>query len=542
MVSLKFILSWLTIETVAGQQQYLDRFNYNGTVQRSDGFHDYGPPDWGSINCDAINHLDECIAYIDKWEEGQDWSITQDYCRWCPDDGTESCGLHHESPINLLRSHADPNSTDYNFCVDVHWMKYEDSFCTLDQLIAGNAFQIERHALRIAQPITILNATNRTYQLECPKPGIGRHLGRIDFSKGFSQWWYLSHIDFSTPSEHTQNGKRYDVEAKMMHFYSVNGTATPYNGQDNQLAAVTVFMEAYDDVPPYPFLDLAICQWRTTENTIRKECGLSPIATPYPGCFPNARERNLRQEKEEEDSARRRRDQDFHTIYDIIIHNALNEDDPNATLASFAMDDGNWRPPEDKDWDAWIEEQSNRMKFEDAAYHHAKASTDSEEDLEHEYRKLIAGAGLEWFNYFLMLGVRTEYYFRYSGSQTIPPCYGKFNPISRSGVDNYRVLKDPIRIHPRQLAELKRLMRDRIAPLGDPVASCQPDTAATVTSDGEVYAARPLQYESTVHYEMFCECTNWPSKWPDDREWCAKYTNLTERLYENPYNFLTNGF
>ena len=48
------------------------------------------------------------------------------------------------------------------------------------------------------------------------------------------------------------------------------------------------------------------------------------------------------------------------------------------------------------------------------------------------------------------------------------------------------MLKDPIRIHPRQLKELKRLVGDRIAPKDDPVMSCQPDTAGKVTRDDSV--------------------------------------------------------
>ena len=104
--------------TTSGQTQYLDRFNYNSTIQRSDGFHDYGPQNWADISCDAVNHLNECLAYIDKWEEAQGWSIQQNYCEWCPDDGTNLCGLHHQAPLALKRSHADPNSTDYTKCID----------------------------------------------------------------------------------------------------------------------------------------------------------------------------------------------------------------------------------------------------------------------------------------------------------------------------------------------------------------------------------------------------------------------------------------
>ena len=525
-----------TVNDVAGQTQYLDRFNYNPTLQRSDGFHDYGPQNWADISCDAVNHLNECLAYIDKWEEAQGWSIQQNYCEWCPDDGTNLCGDHHQAPLALTRSHADPNSTDYNECIDRHWMKYLDSFCTLDDLIQGNGFQIERHALRVAQPIKILNETEHTYELKCNKPGVGVRMGMIDYSEGFSQWWYLSHIDFSTPSEHTQNGKRYDVEAKMMVFYSVNNTV---DAVSNELGQVSVLMQAYDNVPPYRYLDILICQWRITENNVRKACGLSPITTPYPGCFPNSRRaRNLRQEELEEedddydydDDEETMWDPEYKTIYDILTHHSRNDERPNVSRPKFHIDPSNRDPIDDKDWDTWIEEQSNRMKAEDAAYYHAQATSNTDEEFEHEYRKLIEGAGIEWFNFFLMLGVRTEYYFRYLGSQTIPPCYGPLTRASRHGANNIRVMKDPIRIHPRQLDELKRLQRDRIAPLGDPVAACQPDTAAGVSADGEVWAARPLQYETPFHFEVYCECEKWPSKWPDDREWCAKYPNLTDRL------------
>jgi len=49
-----------------------------------------------------------------------------------------------------------------------------------------------------------------------------RSAGQIDFSKGFSQWWHLSHTDVHVPSEHTQEGRRYDGEIHLYHWYSVN--------------------------------------------------------------------------------------------------------------------------------------------------------------------------------------------------------------------------------------------------------------------------------------------------------------------------------
>jgi hypothetical protein len=210
------------------------------------------------------------------------------------------------------------------------------------------------------------------------------------------------------------------------------------------------------------------------------------------------------------------------------------------------MDDVNWSPPEDKDWEEWIDQESAKLKKEDRTYYDLKKnsnnSTTKEDVAAHEsFRKLLEGDEIEWFNYFPMLGVRTEYYYRYSGTSTIPPCYGQFQENSRKGTNHWRVLKDPIRIHPRQLKELQRLLKDRIAPMDDPVNPCQPDTAAKVNNDGTVEAARPLQYYHPAHFKVFCECKDWPSKWPEDRAWCA-IEDITERFYDHPYNFDTNGF
>lgn len=93
------------MNSLKGDVQYLDRFNYNETVQREDGFVDYGPSDWDEIECDEAFSLDSCLAYTDKWKTGREWSIQKNYCRWCPQDDPDSCGeRHHQSPINLQRA------------------------------------------------------------------------------------------------------------------------------------------------------------------------------------------------------------------------------------------------------------------------------------------------------------------------------------------------------------------------------------------------------------------------------------------------------
>jgi hypothetical protein len=115
---------------------------------------------------------------------------------------------------------ADENSNKFNLCLDQHWMKYEDSSCSFDQL--KDSFTIERYGLKVAQPIEY-NPTlfqELGFRIACPAPG-GRKFGRIDFSWGFNSWWFLSDIIIKMPSEHVQNGKRYTAEVQHAHFFSV---------------------------------------------------------------------------------------------------------------------------------------------------------------------------------------------------------------------------------------------------------------------------------------------------------------------------------
>lgn len=526
---------------------FLDRFTYGETSPRDDGFVDYGPSDWYFIGCPE-GVVEECIAYIDKWETGRGWNITRNHCIHCPaTPGNFDCGRHHESPIELLREYGlEPGSHENaKECIDLHWMKYEDSFCTLDQLEDAEAFTIERHALRISQPIEVyddwtndIDGVVDGVRLKCRIPGKGSRFGRIDFSKGFSDWWHLSHIDLHVPSEHIQQGKRYDAEIQLYHFYSVEWW--------NEMATVSVFMQAYDNAPIYRYLDKVICQWRKREHDIRQQCGLDPVKGTYPGCFPLKRNvRRQAQERTQSGSKSR-----FQNVAEVLIHNDQHNKDRGHVDIKVHLDDNDSGAADEKDWDSWIEEQSHKMNSEDAFYHELKDTEfggNHTDELHETFRKLLEGDEIEWFNYWPLLGVRTEYYFRYEGTQTIPPCYGSYIPESRRNTNHWRVLKDPIRMHPRQLHELKRLLADRIAPPDDPVNPCLADTAAKVTRDPEtnvatdVDTARPLMYTSTSHFKTFCECKDWPSKWPEDREWC-KMQDIYERFYDHPYNFQTDGY
>jgi hypothetical protein len=100
-------------------ERFLDRFTYQDENDlRSDGFYDYSPPNWDDIACDEGNQLDACLGYTDKWHTARDWSITKNYCRWCP-EGEGRCSKHHQSPINLRReSGLEPGTNQYaNECI-----------------------------------------------------------------------------------------------------------------------------------------------------------------------------------------------------------------------------------------------------------------------------------------------------------------------------------------------------------------------------------------------------------------------------------------
>ena len=315
--------------------------------------------------------------------------------------------------------------------------------------------------------------------------------------------WYLSHIDVHTPSEHSQEGKRYDGELQLQHFYSVN--ASMAKGVANEMGTVAVFLQAYDDAPPYRYLDKVICQWRRHEQETRQACNLPPVSGSYPGCFPSRRKMMRRDESSSRSKPiEKGMKEPFQTFHDWILARERHDKEKNVNnLTAFprlVMDTVNSYGPEmtEDEWAHFISKESAKCKAEEMLWtqlHSEFNDTNrAHEEFHERHRRLIGGEELNWFNYFPMLGVRTEYYFRYSGSQTIPPCYGSFDPTSRGQTNNWRVLKDPIRIHRRQLAEMKRLLSERIASWDAPTMACQPDTAAKVRSDGTVEAARPLQY------------------------------------------------
>jgi hypothetical protein len=321
----------------------------------------------------------------------------------------------------------------------------------------------------------------------------------------------------------------------MYHFYSISGDAA---GVDNEMAAVTMFLQDYDDAPDYDMLNKIICQWRKNEDQTREACGLPSVTDEYPGCYYYTRghtqdstvstasvggARNLRANQD----LPKPRPKPL-SAHDLIIHNYEQSlIDENYIPKTIKMHPDDYKDEDDFDWDDFIAQQYQKEESEPNA------------DERHRHLENYDHVG-PWFNYFPMLGVKTEYYFRYSGSQTIPPCYGDFIPNNnRARTNNWRIMKDPLRVSHRQINEMHRLLRERIAPADDPLSACKPDTAAKQDPDDptKVWVARPLQSTSNAHHMTFCECTNWASKFYEDKRWCRLHQDKQSRFYEHPYGF-----
>lgn len=126
----------------------------------------------------------------------------------------------------------------------------------------------------------------------------------------------------------------------------------------------------------------------------------------------------------------------------------------------------------------------------------------------HDSDEVERRLGASFPAYHWLKTVDTEYYFRYEGSQGVPPCHE---------VVHWRVMKEPIKVAPSQIDQLENLIKDRL----DPV-TCERDTAGRKRQDGsdKVDVNRPIQLTTHKHKLVFCECVDWESKKPGDLEWC----------------------
>lgn len=102
-----------------------------------------------------------------------------------------------------------------------------------------------------------------------------------------------------------------------------------------------------------------------------------------------------------------------------------------------------------------------------------------------------------------------QYYFRYEGSMVEPPCFD-------TSV-HWRVMKDAIRVSPRQIKKLERIIARRLNP-----ETCERESAGKPREGHPIRrdVARPLQATSSKHALVYCECEDWESHLPADLEYC----------------------
>jgi Eukaryotic-type carbonic anhydrase len=298
------------------------------------------------------------------------------------------------------------------------------------------------------------------------------------------------------------------------------------------MAAVSVFLQAYSDAEDYPYLNRLICAWREAEELTRQECGLPSVTRSYPGCFNynrKLRASNSTLPLDEDDvrrlKARRITQQRILSAQDIMLQNVMNYDNSTFTQKKILFSDDDLEPMED--------DETYRQNME--AYFESQGSPHHRRTADYSY--------VPFNNYGPTVDIKTEYYFRYSGTLTVPPCHGRFFiGNDRRQTNNWRIMKDPLRVSSRQVLELNRLLRQRIAPADDPLRACKTDTAGKTDSKDsrKISVARPLQSKQKTHYQTYCECLNWKSKFQEDLDWCE--LDFSDRFSDRPYNFRTDGY
>jgi len=82
---------------------------------------------------------------------------------------------------------------------------------------------------------------------------------------------------------------------------------------------------------------------------------------------------------------------------------------------------------------------------------------------------------------------------------------------------HWRVMKDPVRVAPRQIEKLERLLLRRLNP-----DTCERDSAGKPRPPHNKLrdVARPLQTTTREHVLVYCECDDWQSKTVNDKLYC----------------------
>jgi len=214
------------------------------------------------------------------------------------------------------------------------------------------------------------------------------------------------------------------------------------------------------------------------------------------------------------------------TIAIIQKHDMLRNDEEMTNV----LDERGGKNNTEEDTDGPIEETlTDDEYFDTLMERHLKNENVIRDVDERRHRRLINYDDVEYFPYEWLVKVNTEYYFRYEGTQAVPPCKDQVH---------WRIMKDPIPIAPHQLAELQRLLAERISPKDSKTKECELDNAGAVRPDTDEKLfdfARPTQKFHKLHRKVFCECKDWKSKFPADRAWCKR--NVIDRFYRNPYGF-----
>jgi carbonic anhydrase len=376
-----------------------------------------------------------------NWEQFNDFIPYDNMTNQCMDCSADpavpgnkvKCRKAVQSPIDLKR-----NITARRQCRDRHRMNYVKGDCRFDTL----DFEILPHVLRVYQP---------SHEQKC------NVTPTIDFSMGFPYPWLLEFSDISVPSQHTQDGYRYDAEVVLSHTSSSNG-------KDRYIGNVAVFLEMGTENDHYDFLELYIREWIQSHVSTRTAC------------------------KGRLDS----------------------EDEVDWWNEDFDNDDGKVAK---KKWD-WLLKESAEATKDKSGVHDPKAGR----DLRRGPIRVSTGEEVinkEWYQgpwhpYDWVRESKTQYYFRYFGSLLEPPCF--------KGV-HWRVMRRPITISPRQLDLLHKLLFFRLNP--DTCKRDTAGKTSPVGMNGtKVDVNRPLQQLYTAHGLVYCECVDWNSTKKADKDYC----------------------
>jgi hypothetical protein len=176
------------------------------------------------------------------------------------------------------------------------------------------------------------------------------------------------------------------------------------------MGTVSVFLQNYGK-KEWDTLNDIICAWREAEEKNRAACGLPSVTTRYSGC-PDYRRRGRRLRNYNNETVSTTDEYDWTEIppvpqrplsaHDVIVENFLHTVNGNTTHVPKRLLVEKHNVPADNealfDQDATHFEQSQFMNSGNTS------------------RRLAAS---RWYNYFPLPACKTEYYHRYSGTQTV---------------------------------------------------------------------------------------------------------------------------